>query len=368
MSSKSIILAAGGSGGHVFPAQAIAENFLSKHWSVVFISDSRGIEFSKTFPPAVSKFSLGLKNPRSGGVFGFLISIFLIVRGLFTVLKLYFKIRPNVVVGFGGYPSVPALIAAMILRIPIAIHEQNTILGSVNSLFRNKAFFIGFGIEPPKMPNVRGKAAVTGNPIRESLLSVTPLSYGGLKEDIIKILIIGGSQGATFISTTGCKAICELPSVLKARVEVYHQCRLEENYEVKNEYTNSGVLASTKPFFTNIEELLNTSHLVICRAGASTLTELCLFGRPSLIIPLPSSSKNHQVFNAKFMEKNGASVVLYQSETTSELLSVEIANFIKDRKLRALMAQSALNLSNRGAGQIFAEKIIRKIDGIVYEK
>ncbi len=364
MGRKSIILAAGGSGGHVFPAQAIAENFVAKNWSVFFISDKRGLEFSKNFPSEAKKCSLGVTNPKSGGILGLLVSILLIFTSLLTVLKLYLQVRPHVVVGFGGYPSVPALIAAIILRIPIAIHEQNAILGRANSLFRNKVFFLAFGIEPPEIPKLWGKTIVTGNPIRHSLLRVNPLNYEALQEGVIKILIIGGSQGATFISKTACDAICALPPKIRAQLEVIHQCRSEENHLISKNYATCHVRATTRTFFYDIQDLMNTSHFVICRAGASTLTELCLFGRPSIIIPLPNSSKDHQFLNAKVMEKMGASVVLDQSDTGPELLLVEIRKFIRDRKLRNKMACAALSMSKRDAGKVFVDQIADEIEGL----
>lgn len=357
MLKRRIILAAGGSGGHVFPAQALAETLVVRGWTVFLITDKRGNHFTEQFPKQVKKLVINISNPSEGGVLGFLSSIWLLLKSVIIILRFCKRVQVTTIVGFGGYPSATSMVVGNILRIPTAIHEQNSVLGRVNSFFQKRVRLLVFGINPTEVFARTEKTRILGNPIRKSILKVPPVDYFDLPSEKIFIIVVGGSQGANFISSIACDAIISLPLRVRKKIRVFHQCRKESLSEIKHKYFISSINSETKLFFNNISFYLNKAHLVISRSGASSLSELCFFGRPSILIPLPTAVGNHQVLNANVMQEAGASIVLKQNEINSNVLSQHMIKILENFEIANNMAISAKKLSKPDAADRFVDEL-----------
>ncbi len=352
-----IILAAGGTGGHVFPAQALAETLVQDGWRVFLVTDKRGDAFANGFPSQVQKLVLKMGNPDNASKYNFIRSFLSLIKSLVTTLRFFVKVDASIIVGFGGYPTATSMVAARILRITSVIHEQNAILGRVNRIFRNQAKLLVFGLSPRVMLKTKAKTLVLGNPLRESVKKVVPTQYSCLPSRPFFILVVGGSQGANFVSSIACEAILGLPNELKREIIVSHQCRPEYVSEINFKYAASNIKSETKSFFYDISSRMNKANLIVGRAGASSLAEFCFFGRPSILIPLPSAIGNHQALNAAVMETNGASIVLDQNCMTSNLLSKKISLILGNYHLAEKMAHSAKKLSQPNATVQFADEL-----------
>ena len=354
-----IVLAAGGSGGHIFPAQALAENLLKRGWDVILITDVRGVAYTSDFPKKVEKFVLKISNPSAGGIYSSCISLLYLSFSIFSVARYIRRIRATMVIGFGGYPTAPSMVAAQLLRIPSVIHEQNSVLGRVNNIFKNRVKFVAFGLKPYTLKSSKEKALITGNPVRKIISDTKVIKYSSVckGKDKFNILVLGGSQGASFVSHLVSNALIDLPKELREQLLVINQCRKEDIVEVKNRYRLASVEALTKPFFENISDRLNNANLVISRSGASTLAEICIFGRPSILIPLRSAVGNHQLYNARVMEAGGASIVLDESELELKKLKDSISQLMNDRQKLNKMANSALKLGKPNAAENIADEI-----------
>ena len=357
LSKKSIILAAGGSGGHLFPAQALAEVLIVRGWTVFLITDQRGLLLAKDFPTEIKRCVLNLRNPWSSGISGFIISLYLMIKSLFVTIKFFRKEKVEIVVGFGGYPSFPAMLVANIFRIPNVIHEQNSILGRVNYIFRNRVSILVFGIKPIKKFKQRVKILFLGNPVRDAFLKQETVVFSDLSTKNFSILVIGGSQGASFISYAVCDAILTLPAQLRNKIKISHQCREVDLAAVKKKYLNCGIEALTKTFFDDIADQMGAADLVISRAGASTLAELCVLGKASILIPLPSAVGNHQAFNATSLEREGGTFVMHQSNLEIKNLSMKISYIIENPKIRNKMALEAKKFGKPRAAEAIADAL-----------
>ena len=260
-------------------------------------------------------------------------------------------------VGFGGYPSAASILVARLLRISTVIHEQNAILGTVNRIFQKNADLLIFGIRPKKKPNRLGKTIVLGNPIRRSVLDIKPFDYSTLPHNKFLILVVGGSQGANFVSSIACDAILGLPQAIQDKITVLHQCRQESISAIQAKYEEKKIDSDTRSFFYDIAACLNKATLVISRSGASSLAEFCFFGRPSILIPLPSAINDHQRLNATVLEDAGASIVLDQNLLTAKLLSKKISYVLENSQVAKNMAIAAKKLSLPDATVQFANEI-----------
>ena len=357
MSNNVIFLAAGGSGGHVFPAQALAEVLLQRGWDVFLITDRRGLEFTRGFSEKVEKIVLKVKNPSSGGIYSFVLSIWLLFWSVIAVIRFCRKLQPSFVIGFGGYPSAPSMVAAQILKIPSVIHEQNAVLGRVNRIFRKRVKFLAFGLTPYLSTDCTENVIISGNPVRKFILESNRKKFTNNSPGKFKILVLGGSQDASLVSELVYEAIIKLPEKIRKRVSVIHQCRKDDIRNIEEKYSCSSVDSMTKAFFENVFEHFNAANLVISRAGASTLAELCIFGRPSILIPLPTAVGNHQALNAGVMEAEGAAIVMDQTKLTAKKLTETIGYLINDKKRISVMANSALKLGKPNAADVIANEL-----------
>ncbi len=354
---RRIILAAGGTGGHVFPAQALAEVLVPKGWRVFLITDNRGNGFANEFPEQVEKLVLNMSNPSGAGKINFILSFWFLIKSLITVLQFCILVKPSIIVGFGGYPSLTSMIIAKVLRKSSAIHEQNATLGRVNQMFQNQVDLLVFGLRPKNRQKRKVKSLVLGNPIRKAILQVNPDEYFKLPTSSFVIFVVGGSQGANFVSSIACDAIIGLPENIRKKVKVLHQCRHESISEIKSKYDAHNIKSETKSFFSDISFCFNRANLVIGRSGASSVAELCFFGRPSILIPLPTAVGNHQFLNAAGMQEIGACVILNEKHLNPEDLRKKIRYILENSRAANRMASSAKKLSKPHAALDFASEL-----------
>ena len=356
--SRTILISAGGTGGHIFPAQALADEIEALGWSVVFCTDARGLKYSSHFSSSVKKKVLVSASLARGRFFDKFFALFLIIYGLLATFIIFFREKPDVVVGFGGYPSFPALCCAKIFRLPCILHEQNAVLGLVNSLFVKHVDLVACGFFLKEIPTGL-PILYTGNPVRKEILKHKNLAENYDLPDSGKLflLVIGGSQGASIFSKIVPSAILALPKALSQRLTVYHQARPEDYKFLTSYYKRISVNAQIKCFFDNIDELIVKSHVVIARAGASTISELTVIGRPSILIPLPSAMKDHQTLNSKSLSDAGGAITLNQKNLTTEMLTKELKSLLFDNGRAKKMAKEALRYGKPLAAKCLADRV-----------
>lgn len=319
---RHFILAAGGTGGHVMPAYAVGEALRARGHLVSLVTDERALALPGLFP-GIPRHVIDSGSPGRGGLRGLIAMVPRILAGRGAALRLFETYPPSAVIGFGGYPSLPALLAALKLKLPTLIHEQNAVLGRVNRLLASRvdAIATSFAAVERLSDKARDKVQLTGNPARGQIVALREEAFPDLRDDsILRILVVGGSQGARVLSEVVPKAMTLLPAALRRRLQVTQQCRPEDIEQVRSVYAANDIPAELATYIEDMDERLRWSHLVIARAGASTLTELAIAGRPALLVPLPGATDNHQVFNCREMvEAGGARMILEPAFTPQEL-------------------------------------------------
>lgn len=342
MAKPLLVIAAGGTGGHMFPAQALAEAMLAKGWRVQLTTDARGARYAGGFPDAVEVIELGSATFARGGAAAKALVPFKIAGGVLSALFRMVRDKPAMVVGFGGYPSIPAMAAAMVLRRPRMIHEQNGVLGRVNTVFAKRVTKIACGTWPTTLPEgVHGEH--TGNPVRGAVLARAGAGYIEPGDYPMSILVIGGSQGARILSDAVPAAIAALPDVIRRFVRVSHQARPEDMERVQSAYAQSGIKADVQPFFTDIPERMAEAQLVISRSGASSVADISVIGRPAILIPFAAATADHQTANARGLSDAGAAILMPESQVSAESLSAQIELILSNAQGAAQMAAAALS-------------------------
>ncbi len=363
-----LIIAAGGTGGHMFPAQALAETLLARGWQITLSTDARGARYTQGFPEAVRIEQVASATFARGGVVAKLAVPFRIAPGIASSLFAFRKNRPNAVVGFGGYPSIPALVAAWMLGIPRMIHEQNGVPGRVNRLMARRVYAVACGTWPTLLPEgVTGLH--TGNPVRAAIFAKAASPYIPPGDHPISVLVIGGSQGARALSDTVPAAIAALPDRLRTHVRVAHQARDEDAVRVTEFYAQAGIRAEVAPFFHDVPDRMANAQLAICRAGASTLADLTVIGRPSILIPYPYATADHQTANATGLSQAGAAVLIPESQLDPAMLSSHIAAILDNPQHAVAMADAAIKAGRPDAAERLAELVekLAKGHGIGHE-
>lgn len=319
---RHFILAAGGTGGHVVPAHAVGEALRARGHLVSLVTDERTLNLPGLFAH-VPRHVIDSGSPGRGGVRGLLSMVPRILAGRAAALRLFDTYPPSAVIGFGGYPSLPAVLAALRLKLPTLVHEQNAVLGRVNRLLARRvdAIATSFSDVDKVPPSARHKVTLTGNPVREEVLALRDEPFPDLKDDsILRILVVGGSQGARVLSDVVPQAMTLLPASLRRRLQITQQCREEDLDKVRAVYSTNDIPASLATYIEDMDERLRWSHLVIARAGASTLTELAAAGRPSILVPLPGATDNHQAHNCReLVEAGGARMIPERAFSPQEL-------------------------------------------------
>lgn len=311
-----VLLAAGGTGGHLFPAEALANALIARGCQVDLVSDDRAARYADRFPATLHQVTSGTVT--GSGFFGRLMGAFNIARGTRQCLKLIGTLKPDVVVGFGGYPTVPPVYAATMRNIPTVIHESNAVMGRANKYLapRVKRIAVGF----PLRDNAWGdKTVVTGNPVRPPVLEAASLPFPAL--DRLRLLVTGGSQGARVMSEVVPAALALVPTETRKSIHLVQQARPEDLDQVAEVYRTMGVDAELQPFFSDLPARIAGAHLIIGRSGASTCAELAVIGRASILVPLPGSIDQDQAANAKVLADAGAATVQRQADFTPEWLA-----------------------------------------------
>ncbi|MCW1933956.1 UDP-N-acetylglucosamine--N-acetylmuramyl-(pentapeptide) pyrophosphoryl-undecaprenol N-acetylglucosamine transferase [Pararhodobacter zhoushanensis] len=348
------VIAAGGTGGHMFPAQALAEELLARGWRVVLSTDARGARYAGGFPDAVTRRVVGSATFARGGVLAKLAVPFRILGGVAKAVATMVADRPAVVAGFGGYPSIPALTAASLLRIPRLIHEQNGVLGRVNELFAKRVSAVACGTWPTVLP--KGVAGhQIGNPVRSSVRERAASPYIEPGNYPMSLVIIGGSQGARILSDVVPAALAGLPDVLRQHVRVAHQARPEDLDRVAAAYEAAGIPAEVEPFFADIPRRFSEAQLVISRSGASTVADLTVIGRPSILVPYAAAIRGEQEANARGLVEAEAAVLMPESMFTPEALAATISTILTTPQAAARMARAATRLGMPDAAMALAD-------------
>ena len=339
MSAPHLVIAAGGTGGHMFPAQSLAETMLARGWRVTLSTDERGARYAGGFPPEVDIRKIASATFARGGLAAKLVVPLRIAAGIVLALGRFLTDRPTVVAGFGGYPSIPALSAAWALRVPRMIHEQNGVLGRVNSLFARRVDRVACGTELAK-PILGVDTVTVGNPVRAQVLDHAAAPYTP-PIDTIRILVIGGSQGARILSDVVPTAITQL-SGMDGKLFIAHQARAEDHDRVARIYSQAGIAAEVEPFFTNIAERIAQAQLVISRSGASSVADISVIGRPSILIPFAAATGDHQTANARQLIDADAAIVIPETALDPATLSEHMMTVLMTSGAAGRMAQNAL--------------------------
>ena len=357
MNRKIAVLAAGGTGGHLFPAQALAEELNRRGWRVVLATDERGDMYAHDFP-AEHRIPLAAATFKSGDVIGAIGAGLNIVRGVMQARTAFKVLNPSVVIGFGGYPSQPALMGAITTGLPTVIHEQNAVLGRVNRFLADKvdAVACAFPTLEKAAPRVRARAQVVGNPVRPEIRALAEIPYEPPTGEI-RILVTGGSQGARLLSELTPLAIANLPESLRVKLSVQQQTRRENLEDAIRVYKNAVVPAEIAPFFRDMAGRLARAHLVIGRAGASTCCELAVAGRPSILIPLKTAADDHQTYNAKLLADAGGAEVAAEDVLTLEVFTKALARLLSDPQRLARMAEAARSVAVPDAAERLADLV-----------
>jgi UDP-N-acetylglucosamine--N-acetylmuramyl-(pentapeptide) pyrophosphoryl-undecaprenol N-acetylglucosamine transferase len=362
-----VILAAGGTGGHIFPAEALAEALLQRGQRVVLITDKRFAHFKTGVFSQLEVLTIHAGSPSGGSLLSKLIGAAGLMVGIFQARLLLGKLRPKAVVGFGGYPSFPTVFAAC-GRVPTIIHEQNSVLGRANRMLAGRVDVIATSFPTTQMiaPSASAKVVMTGNPVRSAVRALKDVPYPQLAQDgKMHLLVTGGSQGASVFSEVVPRAVALLPANLRSRVRIDQQCRGEgELTRTREAYAEMGVNADLSTFFVDVPARLAGSHLVVARAGASTVSELAVAGRPAILVPLPSSMDNHQYYNANALEDASGGWVMAQEGFTPQALSARLEAFLTAPDTLAKAAASAKTIGHPDAAQKLAELVLRTDNGL----
>ena len=341
MAAPLLLIAAGGTGGHMFPAQALAEAMVAKGWRVKLSTDERGARYASGYPKAVTIEKVASATFARGGMPAKAAAPFRIAGGIAGALAGMLRDRPAAVVGFGGYPSIPALSAAVALKIPRMIHEQNGVLGRVNHVFARRVRWIACGTWPTDLPDgVEGHH--TGNPVRAAVLERAAAPYIPPGDYPMSVVVIGGSQGARILSDAVPAALAELPAALRENIRVAHQARPEDMNRVTDAYAQAGIRAEVQPFFDDIPRRLSEAQLVISRSGASSVADISVIGRPSILIPFAAAANDHQTANARGLVDAEAAILIPESRLDPGTLSGHVAAILQNPGAATRMASAAL--------------------------
>jgi UDP-N-acetylglucosamine--N-acetylmuramyl-(pentapeptide) pyrophosphoryl-undecaprenol N-acetylglucosamine transferase len=360
MTAPLVVLAAGGTGGHMFPAEALARALIARGIRVALLTDQRGQAFGENLPSVEVHRIRASRLPRYA--LDRLRAVIEMGLGGLEARKLLRSLSPSVVVGFGGYPSIPTVFAASLAKIPIVLHEQNALLGRANRRLASRAQAIATSFAKVTYMPAMARTVLTGNPVRPGVLAVRDIPYAEpAAEGPLSILVTGGSQGARIFSEIVPEAMALLPPELKARVKIVQQCRPEDIAAVTAEYRAAGIEAELSTFFNDVPARLAACHLAITRSGASTVAELGVAGRPAILVPYPFATDDHQTSNAEAFAQSGGAWVVSQRILTPKLLADRIAGLAARPDTLARAAEAARQEGRPAAADSFAELVISQI-------
>ena len=351
--TKSIMVTAGGTGGHLFPAFSLAQELTRRGYTIDLITDMRGDRYGSDFPARetyqVPAATITAKNPLSIAK-----TVMKLGKGTAMARSILKKVKPSCIVGFGGYPTFPPIFAAKSLGIPAILHEQNAVMGRANRMLAGKSKAIALSFE--QTIHVEGelaqKARHTGNPVRDVVIKAAETPYPAFTADgSFNLLVFGGSQGARYFSDLVPPAILMLPDEIKARLNIVQQCREEDIARVNEAYRQAGISFEISTFFANLPEIIAHSHLVLARSGASSVTELAVIGRPSILVPLPHALDNDQLRNAAFLQEAGGAVCIEQKDLDAQRLAQDLTKMLQDPEMLQNAAMAAKGVGKPDAVQ-----------------
>ncbi len=351
MGEKSVMLAAGGTGGHLFPAFALAQELGRRGIAVDLVTDIRGDRYGTGFP-ARAIHSVPSATLAGRSVSGAAKTGLALMAGVRAAYALLGKVKPDAVIGFGGYPTFPPLVAAKLRRIPTAIHEANAVLGRANKMLAPRVSRIATSFENTALlsDGLRARVRFTGNPVRDVVIDWSARPYRAAEPgEPFNLLVFGGSQGARYFSEALPPAIEKLTPGQRARLRITQQCREEDLAAVRAAYDAAGVAADLATFFKDLPERMAGAQLVVGRAGASTIAELTVLGRPSVLVPLPNALDNDQLRNATRLAEAGACWCLEQKNLTPEKLAETVGSLMEQTAVLSAAAAAAKRLGRPDA-------------------
>jgi UDP-N-acetylglucosamine--N-acetylmuramyl-(pentapeptide) pyrophosphoryl-undecaprenol N-acetylglucosamine transferase len=357
--NKLVLLAAGGTGGHLFPAEALAVALARRGAVVELATDARAAHFKF---PARAMHLIPSATLRGRDPFALARTLTLLALGTVKAWALIGRIRPAVVVGFGGYPTVPPLLAASLRSVPTVLHEQNGVMGRANRLLAPRVTTIATGFRALSNldPRLQGKIAFTGNPVRPQVIEAAATPYAApAAGEPLRLLVFGGSQGAHVMAAIVPAAIEHLTSDLRARLQIVQQARNEDIDGVRAAYAKLGVAAECAPFFADLPARMAAAHFIVSRSGASTVAELSAIGRPAILVPLPHALDQDQFANAGVLAQAGGAVRIEQRDFTPQRLAAEIAGLAGDPARLASMAQAAKSAGTVDAAERLADLVLK---------
>lgn len=363
MAQKTFLLSAGGTGGHLFPAQALSVELAHRGHLVHLATDSRASRYADSFPcddmHIIPSATISSKNPIK--VIGAMWKLFKGMREAGRVIR---KIRPDAVVGFGGYPTVPPLLAATQAGRPTVLHEQNGVMGRANKMLAGKVTAIAGGFLPDGVGPHAAKIFITGNPVRPAVIEASKTEYQpSLADGAFNLVVFGGSQGAQFFGHTLPEALALLPKPLLGRINLMLQARQEDVEAAKAQCDGLGISSEISPFFDNMAGRIADAHLVISRSGASTVSELAAIGRPAILVPYPFALDHDQAANAQGMVDKGGAEVVVQADLTAEKMALMIKTRMNNPMDLAKTAANAKLAGKLEATSLLADMVEAIADG-----
>lgn len=353
-----ILITAGGTGGHLFPAEALSAELTRRGRRVLFVTDTRGKGFARA-DNAIETARISAATFESRNPLALVKAAFQILAGIVQAHALIGRKRPAAAIGFGGYPSLPAMIAAWLRGVPSAIHEQNSVLGRANRALAGRVDLIASSF-PTLEKSGGARVALTGNPVRPGISAIAGAPYAPPEADgPIRVAVFGGSQGARIMSDIVPGAVAALPEALRRRIALVQQCRPEDLDRTRAAYASAGVTAELQAFFADVPDRLKAAHVVVARSGASTCAELTAVGRPSILVPYPFATDDHQTFNARALEAGGAAVCVPQPQFTPATLAALLGALLADPVRLSAMAAGAARLARPDAASALADLVER---------
>jgi UDP-N-acetylglucosamine--N-acetylmuramyl-(pentapeptide) pyrophosphoryl-undecaprenol N-acetylglucosamine transferase len=363
--TRPVVIAAGGTGGHLFPAEALAAELLARGRRIALMTDQRSSAFESHAFSHGERFVLPGSGLAGRNAWQALRGAARLAAGTATARRLLRRLDAAAVVGFGGYPSVPPVLAARLLprRRPfVVLHEQNAVLGRANQLLARGADLLALAFAGTQRVPSGVRAEVTGNPVRPALAALVGQPYATpAAGTALRLLIVGGSLGARVFSDVVPQAVAALPEALRARLIVAQQTRAEDLDRVRAAYAAAGVPADCAPFFSDIAVRLGAAHLVIARAGASTIAELACAGRPAILVPLPGAIDDHQSANARALVDAGAARLVAQSAFTPDAVAALLRGWFENPGALAEAARRAASLAHPESAQLLADRVLAGI-------
>jgi len=358
-SAPLVLLAAGGTGGHLFPAEATAVALRKRGARVALATDTRAVNYGSEFP-GDAVYVIPSATLRGGGVLDYARTFAVLTTGMAKAWMKLRRIRPSVVVGFGGYPTLPPMFAAGMRGIPTVLHDANAVMGRANRALapRVTAIATSFPDVVGLTDGLKEKVTMTGNPVRPAVLTAAAAPYPASQGEL-RLVVFGGSQGARVMADIVPDAIGYLDPVLRARLSVVQQARGEDLPRVRDTYASLGVKADVAPFFADLPARIAQSHLVVSRSGASTVAELSVIGRPSLLVPLPGALDQDQLHNARVLERAGGAVVIEQRDFSPERTGDELTKLLNDPARLTAMAVGAKSVGTLDAADRLAELVLK---------